>query len=331
MAHRPIDVVQKLKINSPVENVYAALTQAEELLRWGPTEVEVDLNEGGGFKKSYHPYSDDVEKGQYLRIVPNQLLKFSLESNNAPNLIREVTIEFKPQDQHTLVIISEIGWRHGRLWEKLSRGSEENWKEVLRDLKLYLESGKDPRGGRKPAVEREVAVPARSNGKLVLKQRYYYNVKPKKVFQALTVPDRLIKWFLKEAEVEFKKNGKVKMTWHCGYSHECKILELDLNKKLSLSWPTNGWSGAPQANTTVTFTLFPKDEEGTLLEVEHTGFGPGENWTKLYGGLFSIWAYYLLNLKSVLEHGTDLRDQLSVGVVWDGVEQDSEKESKVAI
>ena len=146
------------------------------------------------------------------------------------------------------------------------------------------------------------------------------------MFQALTVADRLTKWFLKEAEVEFKKSGKIKMVWNDGSTQECKILELEVNKKLALSWPTNGWAGTPQANTTVRFTITPTETENSLLEIEHSGFGTNDSWTRYYGATYSGWTYYLLNLKSVLENGIDLRDGVSETVIAES--EPPEKEQK---
>jgi len=323
MVHRNLDIVQKIKIKAGPDMVFSALTDEQQLLRWWPTQVEVDLREGGGFKKSYQPYSDCIETGQFLRIIPNQLLKYSSESTDFPHVFREVTIEFKPQGEHTQLVVTEAGWKRGKLWEKLHRSGEAGWREILQDLKNFVESGNDPRSGRKlfsPQSERPRLA------RLVIKQKYLYKAKPKKVFQALTVADRLTKWFLKEAEVEFKKSGKIKMVWNDGSTQECKILELEVNKKLALSWPTNGWAGTPQANTTVRFTITPTETENSLLEIEHSGFGTNDSWTRYYGATYSGWTYYLLNLKSVLENGIDLRDGVSETVIAES--EPPEKEQK---
>jgi uncharacterized protein YndB with AHSA1/START domain len=333
MMHRQASLSLRTKIKAEPENVFSAFTNPDLLLMWWPTQVEIDLREGGGFKMSFLPYSDSVEKGQFLRIISGQLLKYTAASSDFPNVAREVTIEFKPQGEHTQVVLTEAGWRQGRLWEKLHRSGEDGWRGILRDLKIFVESGNDPRSGRKPKLAKPER--ARPGGRLVIRQKYYYKVRPKRVFQALTVPDRLTKWLLREAEVEFRKMGKMKMIWNDGYAQECKILELELNKRLTLSWPSNGWAGAPQANTTVRLTFTPAGDEHTVLELEHTGFGTGENWARYYGATYSGWTYYLLNLKSVLEHGIDLRDEIgeSVNLEPEKTEtvKETEEDDKIAI
>ncbi len=325
MVPRQHDLVQKLKIKASPVRVFAALTEEQELLKWWPTQTEVDLREGGGFKRNFEPYLESTERGQFLRIIPNQLLKYSSESTDFPNVSREVTIEFVPQGEQTQVVVTEAGWKRGRLWEKLYRSGEAGWKQVLHDLKTFVETGNDPRIGRKVVSQRSERGRI---GPLVIKQKYLYNAKPKRVFQALTVPQRLTKWFLKEAEVEFRRSGKIKMVWNDGYTQECKILKLELNKKLTLSWPTNGSAGTPNASTIVKFRFYPAEDDKTLLELEHLGFGLGDAWTRYYGMTYSGWTYYLLNLKSVLEHGIDLRDEFSESVITETEENGKEPEEK---
>ena len=157
--------------------------------------------------------------------------------------------------------------------------------------------------------------------KRMMIQRYLYQAKPEKVFRALTDAKELTKWFLKDARVQLKKGGKMKFVWSPKDKHENKILDLVPNKRLRMTWPTMGWGGTPKTDTYVTFSLTPKGKY-TLLQIEHTGFGPGEEWVVYYAGTYSGWTYYLLNLKSWLEHGIDLRDKVSETVI---VETDSKK------
>ncbi len=145
-------------------------------------------------------------------------------------------------------------------------------------------------------------------------QRYIYQAKPEKVFRALTDAQELTKWFLKEARVELKKGGKMRFVWSPKDKHENKILDLVPNKRLRMTWPTMGWGGTPRTDTYVTFSLTPKGKY-TILQIEHTGFGMGEEWVMYYAGTYSGWTYYLLNLKSWLEHGIDLRDKVSETVI----------------
>src|SRR5574341_1058687 len=108
-------------------------------------------------------------------------------------------------------------------------------------------------------------------------QRYIYQAEPETVFRALTDPKELTKWFLQDAKVQLKKGGQMRFAWSPKDKHENKILELVPNKKLRITWPTMGWGGAPKVKTHVTFSLTPRGKY-TLLQIEHRGFGIGEEW-----------------------------------------------------
>jgi hypothetical protein len=44
-----------------------------------------------------------------------------------------------------------------------------------------------------------------------------------------------------------------------------------------------------------------------VLKFTHSGIPRDEKWVELYGGAIRGWTYFGMNLKSVLEHGHDLR------------------------
>lgn len=44
-----------------------------------------------------------------------------------------------------------------------------------------------------------------------------------------------------------------------------------------------------------------------MLKFRHAGFPKAEKWVELYGGAIHGWMYFMMNLKSVLDHGHDLR------------------------
>ena len=48
---------------------------------------------------------------------------------------------------------------------------------------------------------------------------------------------------------------------------------------------------------------------GSILKLKHSGFGESRTWVELYGAIESGWAYYLTNLKSVLQSERDLRSE----------------------
>ena len=137
------------------------------------------------------------------------------------------------------------------------------------------------------------------------RQGVFVQAPPPKVFEALTEPRLLKKWFLESATLSPRKRGNYTFTWQGGYSHSGKVLDYAKDRKLSLSWPAY-LKGNLLGTTRATFKIKPKDD-GTVLELTHSGFKSGNQWVELYGAVCSGWAYFLTNLKSVLQYGRDLR------------------------
>jgi uncharacterized protein YndB with AHSA1/START domain len=140
-----------------------------------------------------------------------------------------------------------------------------------------------------------------------IRQQYYIRASPKKVFRALSDPKRITHWFLKDAAISPRKGGRYSFEWHGGYKHEGKVLEFARGKSITLTWPQFS-DGDHLGDTKVRFTVEPHGS-GTLVKILHSGYAKHEKWIEVYAGTHSGWAYYFMNLKSVLEHGHDLRSK----------------------
>lgn len=138
-----------------------------------------------------------------------------------------------------------------------------------------------------------------------IEQTFYYAVPPERVYSALTEPDELVRWFADKADIVLKKGGAFRLTWSTGYSMRGKVKSAEPGKKLQVAWVDRLDRG--KALETEARFAFAKRGRGTQLTVTHRGFKSGKKWVALYGGIQSGWAYYLANLRSVLEHGIDLR------------------------
>lgn len=91
-----------------------------------------------------------------------------------------------------------------------------------------------------------------------------------KVWDALTNNDTMKNWYFDIADFkpeigfEFTFNGQGA---DCeNYVHQCKITEVETNKKLSYSWVYKGYEGYSEAS----FELFAEGEK-TRLVLTHTG------------------------------------------------------------
>jgi uncharacterized protein YndB with AHSA1/START domain len=134
---------------------------------------------------------------------------------------------------------------------------------------------------------------------------YAFRARPERVFAALTQEAELTKWFSRKARVELRKGGPFRLTWDAG-TMKGKVKSFDPPKRLVVAWHDR--IDGKTYDTEARFDLKRKGT-GTLLHLSHSGFKSGKAWIWLYGAIQSGWAYYLTNLRSVLEHGTDLRSE----------------------
>jgi uncharacterized protein YndB with AHSA1/START domain len=140
----------------------------------------------------------------------------------------------------------------------------------------------------------------------VIDQQYYFEAPVGDVFNALTEPEELVKWFLGSARIRPVERTNYTFTWKGGSEHTGEVLKVVPNRNLVLSWP-NKIKGRLYP-TQVSFTLVRRGK-GTLLKLKHTGFKDGDDWVWLFGAVQSGWTYFLMNLKSVIEQGRDLRSK----------------------
>ncbi len=137
----------------------------------------------------------------------------------------------------------------------------------------------------------------------VAKQEYFFKASPEEVFDALVRPKILTKWFLSKAKLEPKKGGTFSFDWYGGYHMTDKVKKFEDNKSVSFSWSDKLKNGEI-AKTTAAFEVVKKGK-GSVLKLRHSGFKDPEH----FADCSSRWAYYLTNMKSVLDNGRDLRSK----------------------
>jgi uncharacterized protein YndB with AHSA1/START domain len=136
-----------------------------------------------------------------------------------------------------------------------------------------------------------------------IEQVYYFQSPPEEVFGALTDSKMLVKWFLSNAKVVPKKGGSYSFDWIGGYHMDGEVKKFKANEAVSFTWSDKLKSGET-SETTASFEVASKGN-GTLLRLRHTGFRDPEHFAECS----SRWGYYLTNMKSVLDHDTDLRSK----------------------
>jgi uncharacterized protein YndB with AHSA1/START domain len=125
-----------------------------------------------------------------------------------------------------------------------------------------------------------------------------------RVFQAISEPQLLTKWFMDRAALSAWKGGEYSFTWEGGPTHSGRVLEFERGKRLTLTWQ---WPGKEHLGVTKLRLMIRAQHGGTLLTFTHSGFRKSRAWNELYEGAIRGWTYFMFNLKAFIETGRDLR------------------------
>ncbi|MEX0589966.1 MAG: SRPBCC domain-containing protein [Xanthobacteraceae bacterium] len=135
----------KRHIKAPPAKVYAAWTQAEQLVRWfGPHETvldsvkaELDVREGGRFRASFKTMDGEYHEvgGVYREVVPDQRLQFSWAWHSTPERESLVTLTFRPDGEGTMLTLL-----HEQFFDQAARdGHAHGWAGTLDKLAAIFE------------------------------------------------------------------------------------------------------------------------------------------------------------------------------------------------
>lgn len=138
---------------------------------------------------------------------------------------------------------------------------------------------------------------------------------PERVFQALTDPAQVLKWWgqkgiyqTKEFHSDLRPGGKWRTAGVGGqagmFEARGEYLEIDPPRLLVYTWVAS-WTG--DAQTTVRWELEPT-KQGTLVRIRHMGFAAHPELAKSYSG----WPTLLTWLQALLERGETVEDRKPV-------------------
>lgn len=121
------------------------------------------------------------------------------------------------------------------------------------------------------------------------------------IFEYLSNAAKLAEWFPDQAIIEPQLGGKYHFRWKDREGVWSGVVtEFIRGNTLAYTWEPPGEA----VNTNVRFKVSPQGAE-TVVELSHSGFTSSVAQEEA----IKAWAFYLQNLKSVIEEGTDLRAQ----------------------
>jgi uncharacterized protein YndB with AHSA1/START domain len=150
------------------------------------------------------------------------------------------------------------------------------------------------------AVEREVDTGPHAAGEgRVVRLRRTYDASIEDVWDALTNPERIGRWFL-PISGDYRIGGRYQFEGNAGG----EILECERPRRLRASWVYGEVSG-PADVSEVVLRLEPAGDGATTFELEHTAIVPEEFWTTYGPGAVGVgWEGGLLGLALHLRGGS---------------------------
>lgn len=138
-------IQQTIMVNATREKVFKALTDADQLVRWFPSQVKSDPRPGGEFRyewKFQDESQNGLQEGQYLEVKEYEKIRYPWE---AGPLATEVEIDLSKTDGATRVDLRHSGWKSDPESQEIREMHAQVWSGYLNNLKLYLEEGRDQR------------------------------------------------------------------------------------------------------------------------------------------------------------------------------------------
>lgn len=137
-----------LEIAAPIDAVWRALADAEELARWFVTEAKIEPREGGRFALAWDgdwawtTNIDAWEPPHRLRLVDRSARPFDAEGKpiaaaEPVELVLEFTLE--AHGDRTRLTVVHSGFGRGASWDDELDGVSHGWQVELRILRHYLE------------------------------------------------------------------------------------------------------------------------------------------------------------------------------------------------
>lgn len=270
----------KLDLSAPPEKVYQALVDPDELNHWFAEYSDVSLPDNRyRFWGRFTPEapSQDTVLQSLLKAIPFQHLSYTWHLHARDTT---VAIDLEEVNTGTRLNLKHHGVRPNQFRQYIMG---DYWSLALESLRGWVERRSkgtfcdfaDIQSGEVVKITMDIDAPS------------------EKVFQSLIQPSELNRYIAENAQVEPKVGGVYTFGWESG--GPVKILDLEPNKRLSLSWEY-----ADETETIVTWSLEGSGGR-TQLTLVHSGFAASRENADYQIG----WTKYINQIKSMVEVGPD--------------------------
>lgn len=257
----------KRTLNHPIENVWKAITDPQELKYWF-TDVEMDFKPGGKMVIRFRDEAKTVSNGEVVKIDPPHRFEWTWEGELAvwelkkiSNNKTELTFTYSKMPQEYAInapagfhtILDRLEDRLNGSQKTYPFGTESNEPEILVHYAADVYQHSPQAMKQEPVVvEKTVDAPI------------------EKVWKAITDKDQMKQWYFDLDKFELKKGFEFKFAGQGKegeeYIHLCTITEIIPKKRLQYSWRYQGYPGY----SLVTFDLA---EVGGKTKVKLTHHG----------------------------------------------------------
>jgi uncharacterized protein YndB with AHSA1/START domain len=137
----PDEVRREVVVEAPLEHVWRAITEADQLVRWFPDKIaEVDLRPGGAIRIEWQDGEFDDGTVDVVEAPSRFAFRWHGAGFDSPETMVEFTLE--PTADGTRVVVIESGFSKVREEKRESawHDNDGGWAKELGELKTYLEA-----------------------------------------------------------------------------------------------------------------------------------------------------------------------------------------------
>ena len=139
---RQDEISQSVDIAAPIERVWAALTQADQIAQWFGDSATVDFRVGGKMKFGWSHYDDAVAHAVIERIEPTTAFAYRwwmASDDEASATLVTFTLSNNGDTTKVTVVESRLASLPLEAAKKIIEENSEGWIEELDELLTYVE------------------------------------------------------------------------------------------------------------------------------------------------------------------------------------------------